>query len=107
MVIDGETAHVKINATPQNIHIDVDIDEALRGQEIRVYDAEKKYGIDHTVLGRWARSGYIRIIDEAPKLLVLDEYDVARAVAIFNAAKEITTPRRAGWIFKRSMLQTA
>jgi len=79
-------------------------DEQLEGKAIRVTEAAKKYGVSHQSLNNWAEYGYIRIIEQSPKLLLLDEADVKQAAAIFKKAKEKTgSPVRAGWILKRSM----
>jgi len=79
-------------------------DEQLEGKAIRVTEAAKKYGVSHQSLNNWAEYGYIRIIEQGPKLLLLDEADVKQAAAIFKKAKEKTgSPVRAGWILKRSM----
>lgn len=78
-------------------------DPALIGNPIRVYDASKKYGVAQSTMTQWADSGILRIIERGPKLLILDESTVARAVAIFTKAREMTTPRRAAWILKRAV----
>jgi predicted site-specific integrase-resolvase len=81
---------------------DFSIDENLRGKPIRVTEAAKKYGIDHSNLSRWSQSGYIRVIKQGPKLLILDEGEVQRAAVIFKHAKEETgSSIKAGWILKR------
>jgi hypothetical protein len=93
-----------VMTTEQKIDsIHVPLDRKLVGHPVRVTDAATKYDISHVNLSRWADAGYIRIIERAPKLLVLDEADVKRAVEIFTIAKEHTTPRRAGWILKKSI----
>ena len=76
-------------------------DPQLAGQPIRVMAAAEKYKINHSILSRWAYGGMIKIIESAPKFLLLDEGDVTRVVTIFKMAREQTTSRRAGWILKR------
>ena len=51
----------------------------LKGKSIRVTEAADKYGFPHSTLSRWASSGKIRVIERGPKLLLLDEEDVAYA----------------------------
>lgn len=78
------------------------VDPTLAGRPIRALEAERKYGVDHVNLLHWAESGYIGILERGPKLLVLDEGDVARAAAIFQCAhQEVGSSIRAGWILKR------
>jgi predicted site-specific integrase-resolvase len=78
------------------------IDEDLKGKPIRVTEAAEKYDINHANLSRWSQLGYIRIIEQGPKLLVLDEGEVQRAAKIFkHAKKETGSPFKAGWILKR------
>jgi hypothetical protein len=78
------------------------IDEKLRGTPIRVTEAAEKYGVNQASLSRWSRAGYIRIIKQGPKLLVLDEGDVQRAAKVFKHAKRETgSSIKAGWVVKR------
>ena len=78
------------------------VDEDLRGKPIRVTEAAEKYDVDQANLSRWSRAGYIHIIKQGPKLLVLDEGDVQRAAELFKHAKRETgSPIKAGWIVKR------
>jgi len=51
----------------------------LEGRPIRVTDAAKKYGIPYQTISRWAHAGRISILERGPKLLLLDEADVAYA----------------------------
>ena len=51
----------------------------LDGKPIRVTEAAEKYCIPHGTLSRWAKAGYIRVIERGPKRLVLNEADVAKA----------------------------
>ncbi|MBC8447076.1 MAG: hypothetical protein H8D78_04935 [Chloroflexi bacterium] len=51
----------------------------LEGRPIRLTKAEEKYGIPNPTLSRWAHSGRIRILRRGPKLLEMDEADVAYA----------------------------
>ncbi|HNT78934.1 MAG TPA: hypothetical protein PKH77_28345 [Anaerolineae bacterium] len=78
------------------------VDPALRGKPIRVTAAAEKYSIDARNLDRWADAGYIRVLERGPKLLVLDEGEVQRAVAIFeHACRETGSFVKAGWVLKR------
>ena len=52
---------------------------ALEGKPIRVTKAARKYQMSHATLSKWAKRGYIRVIEQGPKLLLLNEADVARA----------------------------
>lgn len=52
---------------------------ALEDKPIRVTKAAEKYQISHSTLSKWAKLGYIRVIERGPKLLLLNEADVARA----------------------------
>lgn len=79
-------------------------DDTLRGKGIRVTKAAEKYEISHQSLNNWAEYGYIRVIEQGPKLLILDEADVKQAAAIFKRAKKKTgSSLKAGWVLKRSM----
>lgn len=51
----------------------------LEGRPIRVTEAAKRYNIPHGTLSRWAKANYIRVLERGPKLLLLNEADVARA----------------------------
>jgi predicted site-specific integrase-resolvase len=84
--------------------IEVQTDPNLQGKPIRATEAAAKYQIDQRTLSRWAHAGYVRIIEQAPKLLVLDESDVKLAANIFHqACRETGSYVRAGWVLKRAM----
>jgi len=84
----------------------VQIDPDLRGKPIRLVDAAERYNISDTNLVRWAEAGYIHIIKRGPKLLMLDEADVKRAVELFKVARQKTGSYvKAGWILRRALLQ--
>jgi len=51
----------------------------LKGNPIRVRQAERKYGISGKTLSRWAREGRITVLRRANQLVELDEADVAYA----------------------------
>ena len=78
-------------------------DAALTGCVIRVGEAAEKYGIGQRTLSMWAEKGIVKIVEQSPKMLMLDEASVARAVGIFKAACQYTNRFRAGWILKRSI----
>jgi hypothetical protein len=81
-------------------------DPALTGRAIRAADAAEKYNVSDANLSRWAERGLIRVVEQAPKLLILNEADVAKAASIFNQARTITGSYvRAGYILKRVIAQ--
>ncbi|MBN1811303.1 MAG: hypothetical protein JXA14_05670 [Anaerolineae bacterium] len=51
----------------------------LEGKPIRVSKAAEKYQMPHATLSKWAKRGYIRVIEQRPRLLLLNEADVAKA----------------------------
>jgi len=77
-------------------------DPDLVGKPIRVTHAGEKYGIAYSTLQGWAMAGMVRITNQAPKLLELDEADVKLAAQIYNTAKKHTTPHKAAWVLKRA-----
>jgi predicted site-specific integrase-resolvase len=60
----------------------------LRSQSISAYGAQKKYGIHHNNFLRWARLGYISILNEAERSVELDEAAVAYCAYIYNQKKQ-------------------
>jgi hypothetical protein len=52
---------------------------ALEGKPIRASEAAEKYRVPHATLSKWAKRGYIRVIEQRRRLLLLNEADVARA----------------------------
>ncbi len=86
--------------------LDISIKPELCAKPIRVTEASRKYAVSQANLTRWADAGYIRILDRGPKLLVLDEGEVQRAVKIFDQAYQATgSSVRAGWVLKRTLNQ--
>lgn len=78
------------------------VDPDLSGKPIRLGEAAHKYKIEYRSLSRWAYAGYVRILEQAPKILLLDEADVKRAAEIFHQARRDTGSYvQAGWILKR------
>lgn len=59
----------------------------LQGVVITPYAAEKKYGIHRSNFIRWARAGYIEIIQEAERLVELDAADVAYCAYVYEQKK--------------------
>jgi hypothetical protein len=51
----------------------------LEGNPIRLTRAAEKYQLSQSALSCWARRGYIRVVERGPKLLLLNEADVAKA----------------------------
>jgi hypothetical protein len=110
--VTGGEISVSFTRTPRRgedveIHeIQFTPDPALTGRTIRAADAADKYNISSANLSRWADRGLIRVIEQAPKLLVLNEADVAKAASIFNQARAITGSYvRAGYILKHVLTQ--
>ena len=63
--------------------------EHLRGQKISMSEASRKYStpeitIPHQNFSRWAKTGYIKVLERGWKVL-LDEADVAYCAAVFKA----------------------
>ncbi len=54
----------------------------LEGVEIRLSEAAEKYSVPERTLSRWAHAKRIRIMRQGPKLLILNEADVARAAKL-------------------------
>ena len=52
---------------------------SLEGNPIRLTRAAEKYQLSQSALSCWARRGYIRVVERGPKLLLLNEADVAKA----------------------------
>ena len=78
--------------------------EHLRGKRIRLMEASRKYGVANQNLYRWAERRYIRVLDQGPQRLELDEASVAYIVAIHKRAHELTgSPIKAGWVLKRML----
>lgn len=69
---------------------------SLRGQGISASAASKKYGIHHQNFINWARSGYIRILKEKPRLLEMDEADVAYCAYVYENKRLENKGRIAG-----------
>lgn len=51
----------------------------LEGRPIRVTEAAERYDIPQGTLSRWVKANYIRVLERGPKILLLNEADVARA----------------------------
>ncbi len=61
----------------------------LKGQEITVTEAAKKYSIPGTTIRDWINSKYILIINPGGYPMKLDESNIAYCVAIHNVRKMI------------------
>ncbi len=59
----------------------------LCGQPIHVTDAAQRYHIPRNTIVRWARRGYINVL-EAGYRMELDEADVAYCAYVYNKRKE-------------------
>jgi hypothetical protein len=51
----------------------------LEGNPIRLTRAAEKYRLSKSALSCWVKRGYIRVVERGPKLLLLNEADVAKA----------------------------
>jgi hypothetical protein len=61
----------------------------LLGQVINAYEAQQLYQIHPSTFIRWARSGYIKIVNEEKgRLVKMDAADVAYCVYVYNKKKE-------------------
>lgn len=60
----------------------------LRGQGISATAASRKYKIHHSNFINWARSGYIKILNEKKRLLEMDEADVAYCDYIYHQKRQ-------------------
>lgn len=60
----------------------------LRGQPISAYGAQKKYGIHRNNFLKWAKSGYIAILNENSRPIQMDSADVAYCAVIYHQKKE-------------------
>ena len=62
--------------------------EHLRGQEISMRGAERKYNVSSQNISRWTQSGYIKIIKRSGRAVLLDEANVAYCSAVYKAKYE-------------------
>ncbi len=98
LVVGEDVGELKIQLS------DIAPDKDLQGNPIRVTEAAQKYHVSQANLSNWAKHGYIRILEQSPKKLLLDEGDIKTAVEIFERArKETGSSIRAGWILKRTI----
>ena len=58
--------------------------EHLRGNELGIAEAARKYGISHQTLSRWVRRGYIRKLGQKGQKILVDEADVAYAAEVYR-----------------------
>ncbi len=90
----------------EDVSVMVKTDPELKGNPIRVTAAAEKYEVSQANLSRWAKAGYLHVIERGPKVLILDESDVKLATDIFHQARHATGSFvRAGWILKRTLGQ--
>ena len=68
----------------QSLNIKREDYEHLRGRKISVRDAAKKYNIAPMTFSRWAKAGYITVLDRGWKVK-MDEADVAYGHAVYKA----------------------
>ena len=59
--------------------------EHLRGQEIWISEAARKYGVSQPTISKWVGRGYIRRLGREMNRVLLDEADVAYRVAVYHA----------------------
>ena len=100
VTLQTQRVHVVAHTDIHVDHIDVDVDPHLAGKPICKAEAARKYQVSDVNLSRWASRGIIGTIDGKR----LDEGEVALAVAIFQAARDVTGSYvRAGYVLKREM----
>lgn len=58
--------------------------KSLQGIRIHVSEAARKYNIPNPTISRWAKKGYIKIIDRVGNKTYLDEADVARCAEVYQ-----------------------
>ena len=74
----------------------------LRGKKIRLMEASRQYGVEHSNLIRWAERGYVKVLGQEKLHLALDAAEAAYISAVFRRATEMVgSPIRAGWVLKR------
>jgi hypothetical protein len=107
MTVQTEGGLLRMTVTEQvEKHVDIKSftpDPELVGEPIRVTEAAEKYGITQQTLSNWAKRGMITVINQAPRLLELDEASVARAAAIYKALCEAHSKIHAGRVLKRML----
>jgi len=59
--------------------------EYLRGREIWISEAARKYGVSQPTISKWVGRGYIRRLGREMNRVLLDEADVAYRVAVYRA----------------------
>lgn len=59
-------------------------DSTLRGQEISVAQAGRKYGIPQPTISRWMKKGYIQIIRAEGQKVFLDHADIAFCARLYK-----------------------
>ncbi|MEM7343234.1 MAG: hypothetical protein AAF485_03250 [Chloroflexota bacterium] len=60
----------------------------LRGQKTSAYSAQKKYDIHRNNFAKWARSGYITILDKESRPIQMDSADVAYCAYTYKQKKQ-------------------
>jgi len=93
-----------VAAAADVIHDEIRLEQYkhLRGKRIRLLEAAKKYNVDAVSLSGWVDRGYIYVHNRRPKLLEIDEADVAYVAAIYKRGRELTgSPIKTGWVIKR------
>ncbi len=68
----------------------------MEGQRIRCSMAAAKYNIGKSTLSTWVKKEHIRVLSREAKTLMLDESDVAYALALANANGGV---REGKWTF--------
>jgi len=91
---DGEYL-VAENELDPSLNIKREDFEHLRGRKISVSESSRKYNIPHTNFSRWAKLGYITVLERGWKVL-LDEADVAYCAAVYHAKYQLYQGRMMG-----------
>lgn len=104
--VKGGTLTVTTKTTTAIQDMNFKPDPELVGRPIRSTLAAEKYGVQRNTISRWAYDGLIGILEQAPKKLILDEADVAKATSIYKlACKRTGSTRKAGWILRATLEQ--
>jgi len=69
----------------------------LRGQEIGINEASRKYDVHQPTITRWVKRGLIKRLGTGPNRMVLiDEADIAYCAEIYK-----NRPGQGRWLFKK------
>lgn len=83
------------NDVDPSLHIKREDFEHLRGRSISISEASRKYNVPHQNFSRWAKVGYIHVLERGWKVLI-DEGDVAYCAAVYKAKYELYNGQMSG-----------